>query len=80
MQHGRAKKSEDPILQGDACIKHVVDEQELQMAQVRNCHMLISVLIIMLHGAQLLSYSCNVMPQSSAVFKKQPSTFAQTLP
>ena len=40
----------------------------------------ICAFIRMLHGAELLSYTCNVMRQSSAVYKKLPSTFAQTLP
>ena len=39
----------------------------------------ICAFIRMLHGAELLSYTCNVMRQSSAVYKKLPGTFAQTL-
>ena len=56
-------------------------KSQLQYANIRKeQNHTICAFIRMLHGTELLSYTCNVMRQSSAVYKTLPSTFAQALP
>ena len=56
-------------------------KSQLQYANIRKeQNHRICAFIRMLHGTELLSYTCNVMRQSSAVYKTLPSTFAQALP